>query len=370
MANRLKRIFTRGEVLGRWGIDQFVIVLHAVGLNDSELRARADALLEVLKEPLVAQHQVENVRVSIGIATLVDKSQWHRLVQHAALAAREAHSRDGGVRMYEHDSPPRAEAERAMLRALRQAIAGESLQLHYQPIIDVRRRRVDGLECLLRWTHARLGPIPPATFIPLAERSGDINELGKWVLWRACHEGLALVEKYSVRLGVNVSPLQLNDPTFLPHLQECLAHSGLAPDCLELEITETALAGDLQHLSATLNLVRALGVRIAIDDFGSGYSSLAYIARLPVDLIKVDGVFVRDFENGGAAVVRAACGLASDLGRALVIEGVESEEMLAKLETAGGTLFQGHLFSKPLSAPDIALWINGFQLAGTGVGHG
>lgn len=370
-ANRLKRFFTHGEVLARWGSDQFVITLHGPGLNDSELCARAQALLKVLKEPLVARHDAEEVRVSIGIAALIDKSQWQRLVQHAALAAREARAKDGGeVCLYQHDAPLRAETQRTMLRALRQAIAENSLQLHYQPIIDVARDRVHSLECLLRWTHATLGPIPPATFIPLAEQSGDIQELGKWVLWRACHEGLALVEDYAMRLAVNVSPLQLNDPTFLPHLKDCLAHSGLAPDCLELELTETALAGDLQRLRDTLNSVRALGVRIAIDDFGSGYSSLAYIAQLPVDLIKVDGVFVRDFVNGGAAVVRAACGLASDLRRELVIECVETREMLAQLKSIGGTLFQGYLFSKPLPASDVALWIDGFQLAGTRVAHG
>jgi EAL domain-containing protein (putative c-di-GMP-specific phosphodiesterase class I) len=286
------------------------------------------------------------------------------------MAAREARSRDGsGVCLYQHDSPPRAEAQRVMLRALRQAIAEGNFQLHYQPIIDVRRRSVHGLECLLRWTHPTLGAIPPSTFIPLAEQSGDIQELGKWVLWRACHEGLALVRDYAVRLAVNVSPLQLNDPTFLPHLEKCLAHSGLMPERLELEITETALAGDLQRLRDTLNLVRGLGVRIAIDDFGSGYSSLAYIARLPVDLIKVDGVFVRDFAKEGAAVIRAACGLAGDLGRELVIEGVETGDMLAQLEAIGGTLFQGYLFSRPLPAPDIASWINTFRLGGGNDGH-
>jgi diguanylate cyclase len=371
IANRLKDVFTRGEVLARWGIDQFVITLRGPAVTDSELRAGAQALLEVLNEPIVSQQHVEKVRVSIGIARLVDKSQWQRLIQQASLAAREAYSAGGcGVCLYRYDSSSRAEAQRTMLRALRQAITEESLQLHYQPIIDIRGRRVHGLECLLRWTHATLGAIPPSTFVPLAEQSGDILALGKWVLWRACHEGLALVRDYAVRLAVNVSPLQLNDPTFLPHLQECLAHSGMAPDCLELEITETALAGDLQRLRQTLNLVRDLGVRISIDDFGTGYSSLAYIAQLPVDLIKVDGVFVRDFSNGGAAVVRAACGLAADLGRELVVEGVETDEMLAQLETIGGTLFQGYLFARPMPAPEIAMWITRFQHVGTNVGYG
>lgn len=363
-ANRLKEHFPNAAVLARWGIDQFVVILQGVRLSDPDLRVSADALLQVLKGPVVAHPDAEAIRVNIGVARLIDRWQWQRLIQQAAMAAREARIDGGsGVCLYQHDAPPRAENRRALLRELRRAIAHDRLHLNYQPIVDPNHRYVHSLECLVRWEHETLGNIGPATFVPLAEQSGDIKKLGQWVLWTACHAGLSLVQDHAVKLAVNVSPIELRDDGFLPHLEDCLAHSGLAPESLEIELTETALAGDFESLRDRLTAVRNLGVRVAVDDFGSGYSSLAYISQLPIDLIKIDRVFVSDFERGGASVIRAARSLAGDLGLELVIEGVETDDMLMRLRDLGGTLFQGYLFSRPLTARDISMWLQSFRLS-------
>jgi diguanylate cyclase (GGDEF)-like protein len=362
MAGRLKQHFTQAMSLARWGVEQFVAILPATGLGDSDVHANAEALSRVLKSPIVRNQESETVGISIGIARLTDPLQWHRLIQHASMAARQARRDAGsGVCLYRQDAPPQAEKQRALLRALRQAIDTDALQVHYQPIVDTNRRSVRGLECLARWQHSSLGNVPPATFIPLAEESGDILRLGRGVLWKACHEGQAFAQEHPLTLCVNVSPKQFLDPDFLQHLKECLAHSGLPPNSLELEVTETAFAGDVARLRDTLVCIRNLGVRLAIDDFGSGYSSLAYLAQLPIDVIKVDRVFVRDFEHGGVSVIRAALSLAADLDRELVIEGVETHEMLIRLKSLGATFIQGYIFSKPLPARGMSTWLRSFQ---------
>lgn len=362
IAARLKQHCSQALVLARWGVEQFAAILPAAGLSDSEVNADAKTLHEALKSPIPRHQEVEAVRISMGIARLADPLQWPRLIQHASMAAREAR-RDGGagVCLYQRDAPPQAEKQRALRRALRQAIDSDSLQLHYQPIIDTTRQRVRALECLARWQHPSFGHIPPATFIPLAEESDDILRLGQRLLWKACREGRSLAQEHQLILCVNVSPKQFLDPDFLHQLKDCLADSGLQPDSLELEVTETAFAGDVGRLRDTLVGVRNLGVRLAIDDFGSGYSSLAYLAQLPINVIKVDRVFVRDFEHGGASVIRAALGLASDLERELIIEGVESADMLVQLKSLGGTFIQGYYFSKPLPPKEIAAWLQSFR---------
>jgi EAL domain-containing protein (putative c-di-GMP-specific phosphodiesterase class I) len=278
------------------------------------------------------------------------------------MAAREGR-RDGAPRvcLYRPEVPLQAERERDPLRALRQTLDLGGLHLHYQPIVDVSVGRVRAVECLARWEHKDLGPIAPATFIALAERNGEIERLGEWVLVRALNETNPFISRGAPTLAINVSATQIMAAGFLPHLERCLAQNELPPNTLELELTESALAGNVETLRDLLVAIRRLKVRIAVDDFGTGYSSLSYLSRLPIDLIKVDRVFVRDFAKGGKTIIKAALTIARDFGQEVIIEGVETEEMLEQVRELGVSLIQGFWFAKPMAPEEIAIWIRNFE---------
>lgn len=269
----------------------------------------------------------------------------------------------GDIRRSDSDSTREAErpsssdaGERALLDDLLGAILQDRLELHYQPVIDVEAGRVRGFEGLARWHHERIGHVPPTQFVAMAERNGEIARLGQWVLRRACLDSEQL-SKGAAKLAVNVSAQELVSPHFLRHLEQCLSLPGLRPATLELELTESALAKDLDALRDQLTQVRSLGVSISVDDFGTGYSSLAYLSHLPVDVIKVDRVFVRDFDDGGKSIIKAALTIACDFGREVIIEGVETEEMLERVREIGATLVQGYLFARPMPVSELAAWL-------------
>jgi diguanylate cyclase (GGDEF)-like protein len=360
IAGRLKQQCPDATVVACWGIEQFVVIVSNAGASDLELCSRGEKLRLALTAPTPEKHVA--VGVSVGIARLVDRQQWQRLIQQAATAADEArHEQGSRVCLYRPDAPPRAEKQRELVRALREALVKDGLHLHYQPIVDIGAGRVRGLECLTRWERGALGNIVPAKFIPLAEHSGDIVRLGQWVLWRACHEARQIVGDRRLEVAVNVSAKQLMDSSFLPHLEKCLSHSGLAPELLELELTESALAVDMEHLREVLEQTRRLKVRIAVDDFGTGYSSLSYLSRLPIDLIKVDQTFVRDFHRGGKTIIKAALSIARDFGLEVIIEGVETAEMLQQVRDLGASLIQGYWFARPMPAAQVPDWLRAFE---------
>jgi predicted signal transduction protein with EAL and GGDEF domain len=359
IAERLKLHCSDATVIACWGTEQFVVVVSSAGASNLELCARGEELLAALIAPIPGRHVA--VGASVGIARLVDRQQWQRLIQQAATAADEArHEQRSCVCLYQPEAPPRAERQRELVHALREALVQDGLHLHYQPIVDIKESRVRGLECLARWERGTLGNIVPTTFIPLAEHSGDIVRLGQWVLWRACHEGRQIIGD-RLEVAVNVSAKQLMDKSFLPHLEKCLSHSGLAPESLELELTESALAIDMERLREILEETRRLKVRIAVDDFGTGYSSLSYLSRLPIDLIKVDQTFVRDFNQGGKTIIKAALNIARDFGLEVIIEGVETSEMLQQVRDLGASLIQGYWFAKPMPAAQVPGWLREFE---------
>ncbi|HZT02951.1 MAG TPA: EAL domain-containing protein [Steroidobacteraceae bacterium] len=266
---------------------------------------------------------------------------------------RQDHRHSAGV-------PDRSESldfdDRALLADLLDAIRQDRLQLHYQPIIDVRTGQVRGFEGLARWRHERIGYVPPTRFVAIAERGGEITRLGRWVRRRACLDSGHLSTNGATKVAVNVSAQELVSPRFLRHLEQCLSLPGLRPGTLELELTESALAKDIDALRERLTQARSLGVSICVDDFGTGYSSLSYLSHLPVDVIKVDRVFVREFDDGGKSIIKAALGIARDFGREVIIEGVETEEMLQRVCELGASLVQGYLFARPMPVSDIASW--------------
>jgi len=238
-----------------------------------------------------------------------------------------------------------ARARLTMQQDMRQALAEGGFEIHYQPLVSLRDDAVTGCEALLRWRHPERGMISPAEFVPVAEDTGLIVELGEWVLRTACAEAANWPDH--VRLAVNVSPVQLKSPTLPLKVAAALAASGLSASRLELEITEAVLIGDDEAALAILHQLRAIGVRIALDDFGTGYSSLSYLKRFPFDKIKIDRCFVSDIAeiDGSSVIVQAVVNIAAAGNMTTTAEGVETQQQKERLRALGCTEMQGYLFS-------------------------
>jgi len=362
LATRLRQYCTGASVVAHWGIGQFVVILPSHGVADLDLYVWGEQLLRALAEPIVLNQDRVALSVSVGIARLVDRLQWQALIQSAGMAARQARrEREPRVFLYRSEIPLQAERERDLLRALRETLDLEALHLHYQPIVDIIAGRVRSVECLARWRHERLGDILPATFIPLAEQNGEIVRLGQWVLLHALGDAARFMTDGRPTLAINVSAHQLMDRDFVPNLAKHLALCAMPPGTLELELTESALASDMESLRDALKQIRRLKVRVAVDDFGTGYSSLSYLSRLPIDVIKVDRVFVRDFNQGGKTIIKAALTIARDFGQEVIVEGVETVEMLQQVRELGASLIQGNWFAKPMPVAEVFDWIREFE---------
>jgi EAL domain-containing protein (putative c-di-GMP-specific phosphodiesterase class I) len=240
-----------------------------------------------------------------------------------------------------------------MERDLRQALLEGAFEIHYQPLVNLARDEVTGCEALLRWRHPERGMVSPAEFIPVAEDTGLIVELGDWVLKTACAE--AANWPADVRLAVNVSPVQLKCPTLALKIASALAASGLPANRLELEITEAVLIRDDEAALAILHQLRAIGIRIALDDFGTGYSSLSYLKRFPFDKIKIDRCFISDVAEAGgsSAIVQAVVNIAASCNMTTTAEGVETLAQKGMLRTLGCTEMQGYLFSAAKPGPEV-----------------
>jgi EAL domain-containing protein (putative c-di-GMP-specific phosphodiesterase class I) len=244
-------------------------------------------------------------------------------------------------------------ARRKLEIDLRQAIIDDELEVHYQPAIDLQSNHIVGCEALLRWRHPERGMVSPAEFIPIAEETGLINQLGEWVLTTACAEAATWPD--DVRLAVNVSPIQFRSDTLALKIVTALAMSGLPANRLELEITEAVLIRDDEAALAILHSLREIGVRIALDDFGTGYSSLSYLQRFPFDKIKIDRCFVNDIAEpgGSSSIVRAVVDIAAERHMTTTAEGVETEEQKELLRALGCSEMQGYLFSAAKPAAEL-----------------
>jgi EAL domain-containing protein (putative c-di-GMP-specific phosphodiesterase class I) len=242
---------------------------------------------------------------------------------------------------------------RALELDLRQAIALGEFELYYQPVVNLRNNEISGCEALLRWHHPSRGMVSPSAFIPVAEDTGLISQLGEWVLSAACAEAASWPD--SIGIAVNISPVQFRSPALALKVAAALAASGLAPSRLELEITETVLIRDDAAALATLHQLRALGVRIALDDFGTGYSSLSYLQRFPFDKIKIDRCFVSEIaaHEGSSSIVQAVVNIARARHMTTTAEGVETEQQRDLLRELGCTEMQGFLFSPAKRSAEI-----------------
>jgi diguanylate cyclase (GGDEF)-like protein len=354
VALRLGKALRRNDVIARIGGDEFAVVQKDVA-TALEASTIAEYLCKELSEPYAIDGQHIQISASIGVALAPgDASVPHELMKAADLALCTAKAEGRGTyRFFKHEMNAALEARRAIEMVLRNAIDDKQFEVHYQPINSAHTKEVVGFEALLRWLHPERGLVAPQEFIPIAEENGLIVPIGAWVLNQACADMSRCPG--DLRVSVNLSPVQIKSQDFVKTVQDALDRSGLAPERLELEITESTLLQNDQFTQMQLQHIRALGVRIAMDDFGTGYSSLNYLLSYPVDRIKIDRSFVEGLgeQPGCVAIVRAITALAKSLGMTTTAEGVESARQLELLDLLGCDEAQGFYFSVPRPAREI-----------------
>ncbi len=354
VAQRLRSCVGPEDLVARLGGDEFAIVKEGAREQDT-LSLLAEQIMQALRASVACRGQQLPIDASIGIAIAPDHgSSIEDLLRSADLAMYAAKSE--GRRTYRFFTPAldaQVRTRRQMEIDLRQALSGGQFDIHYQPLVDLATDTVAGCEALLRWRHPERGMISPAEFIPVAEETGLINEIGEWVLKRACAEAAGWPQH--VRLAVNVSPAQFGSKTLALRVASALEASGLAPDRLELEVTEAVLIRDDDEALTILHQLRDLGVRIALDDFGTGYSSLSYLRRFPFDKIKIDRSFVKDIAhpNGSSTIVHAVVTMAAACHMSTTAEGVETEAQREILRRLGCSQMQGFLFSPAVPAANL-----------------
>jgi diguanylate cyclase (GGDEF)-like protein len=362
---RLQGVVREVDALGRLGGDEFVVVAEGVSLIDGPAPI-AQRLLGALESPFELEGQDRHrltVTASVGIATGVRKSA-EELLRDADIAMYQA-KWAGKNRYVVFESAMQEAAMRRMELEmdLRDALQDGQFFLVYQPTFDLRTMRPTGMETLIRWKHPTRGVVGPDDFVPLLEDTGMIVEVGRWVLAEACRQGAAWRAKgYAVGVAVNVSAVQLERGDFLSEVQDALAHSGMDASALTLEITETTIMSDSEQTAARLAAIRQLGVRVAIDDFGAGYSSLKYLQRFPVDILKIDRSFVSRLmlEPDGEQLIRTLVQLGKSLSIETLAEGIEHSSALSLLKEENCDSGQGFLFASPLdlaaSESFLAAW--------------
>lgn len=357
LAERLRQALDPHDTLARIGGDEFVALLTRV-----EPHERIEQLLHRLQSALQPNLQIGlqafSVTASIGVSLYPhDGPDGQTLIMHAETAMYRA-KRNGRNRyhFYNHQID-RETVERIELRhALYQALHRQEFELHYQPQVSIADGRIVGVEALIRWQRPQRGWISPACFIPLAEECGLINEIGHWVLETACAQlGQWQQAGLDLRVAVNLSAAQLDEPDFYDRLEACLRRHRLAPQQLELELTESTLMKQVDQSIDLLNRLDRLGVHLSIDDFGTGYSSLSYLKRFPLNTLKIDRSFVQDLCNDpdDAVICRTIISMAKTLNLTVTAEGVEHSEQLTRLAEFGCQLYQGYLFSRPRPADEI-----------------
>lgn len=359
VGRRLNATVGEHDTVARLGGDEFAVV--QIGRSEeAAARALASRLVEVISQPYaIHEHQIV-IGVSIGISlSPQDGSNPDELLKNADLALYRAKADGRGTyRFFETGMDARAQARRLLEMDLRAALQRDEFQAYYQPIRDVASDRVVTFEALLRWNHPQRGLISPVNFIPLAEETGLIIQLGEFVLRRACADAATWPD--DVGVAINLSPVQFKNPHLIASVSEALEKSGLAARRLELEITESVLLQNSEATLTTLHELRAMGVRISLDDFGTGYSSLSYLRSFPFDKIKIDRSFVSELatREDSMAIIRAVTGLGRSLGIITTAEGVENDAQLDLLRREGCTQVQGYLFSKPRPASDVTIMLD------------
>ena len=348
-ARRLRKLARASDVVARAGGDEFAVLLDDIHDEDDALRFGQRVVAELNRGFSSSSGQIDS-GASVGVVTIpAHGTTVDELLANADLALGTAKAAGRGrAELFRADMGERLRLRMTMERDLRQAVARNELRLHWQPQVDTANWRVSGCEALLRWQHTDLGLIPPMNFIPMAEETGLIVELGEWVLHEACRVGAHKLP--GLMVAVNVSPVQVVREDFVPMVRKALASSGLPPQRLEIEITESLFIDASPKALRNLEVLRQMGIRVALDDFGTGYSSLAYLRQFPFDTLKIDRAFVRELvtQHDARAIVRSIVELAAALGMSTVAEGVEEPAQFELLRRAGCHGVQGFLIARPM----------------------
>ena len=375
VAGRLRQAVRPADTIARFGGDEFTVVCENICRDDEALDVAA-RIVEAISQPLTLSAGEVFLTASIGVRISLGAHETEdAMLRDADAAMYEAKSQShGSVRLFEHSTRIRAVDRHVIGNDLNRAIERGELLLHYQPIVRLDAGRVSGFEALLRWSHPQRGLHHPAEFIGLAEQSGLIVPIGTWVLEEGCRK-LAAWQATSpdpnVMMSINVSPQQLVQPGFRQTLESILADTGVEPDALWLEITENTLIEEERDLINTLRAIRSSGVRFTVDDFGTGYASLQYLNRLPVDGLKIDRSFTCGLgrHRGDTAIVKSVIHLAHDLGLRVVAEGVETSMQLTQLRSMDCDFAQGYLLGAPMPEGVLDERVLGDILVPPGPGH-
>lgn len=361
VAERLRSSLRSGDVVGRIGGDEFVAILDDVR-SESDVALAARNLLNVLRKPYHVDAFELRTSPSIGISLCPhDGTEIDVLIRHADAAMYQAKANGRNTyQFFTSDISDNTKRIFALEQRLRQSIFQNEFELWYQPIVDTHTRRLASVEALLRWRQQNNEIILPGDFISAAETSGLINQLGQWVIRSACEqhqlwrkEGLP-----SIRIAVNVSPVQFRSKSFQTDVALALADSGINPACVELEVTESTVMSQVENAVGTLDNLKKLGVKIALDDFGTGYSSLSHLSYLPIDKLKVDQSFIQNIDTDARslAIAETVIALGKKLNVEVVAEGIESEKALRLLTERECDLGQGYLIGRPMTAEDFIAW--------------
>ncbi len=354
VSGRLKHSIRAGDIVARLGGDEFAIVQGSEQQPNGATQL-ARRVIDVLGKPFDVEGHRVIIGASVGVAIApFDGETSEVLLMNADMALYRAKAEGRNTfRSFEPEMNVTSQKRRQIETDMRLAIETGQFELYYQPQITIETNTISGFEALIRWNHPQYGRISPADFIPIAEETGLIVEIGEWVLQTAC--ATATTWPGHVRIAVNVSPLQVRKRGLTTAVARALASSGLEPERLELEITEAVMLQDTDHTMAVLHALRAMGVRISMDDFGTGYSSLSYLRRFPFNKIKIDQSFVADIGNddNAALIVHAVTQLARSLGMSTTIEGVENADQLRVVSRDGQGEVQGYLLSPPRPAHEV-----------------
>jgi diguanylate cyclase (GGDEF)-like protein len=358
-AQRLIQCTRSGDTVARLGGDEFAVLLENLGSKEAVIEI-AGRIVTALRQPFPFLGGEACVAASIGIAFATPDDGVEEMLRNADVAMYSAKAQGKGrYAVFMAEMPDVADKRRQAEAELAQALTDDQFQLYYQPIVELRSGYLLGVEALVRWRHPTRGLVEPGEFLSIAEGSGQMVALGRWVLRQACSEVGAwqarLPEGRQLRLAINMSVGQLRDPDVVADVNLALQESKLDPGCLVIEVTEGVLMHNTESMLTKLNLLSKLGVRIAIDDFGTGYSSLAYLHRFPIDIVKIDRSFIEQLggDADGAQLTRAIITLGDTLGLEVIAEGIEHEQQLHELIELGCVAGQGYFYEKPCLLPDI-----------------
>jgi diguanylate cyclase (GGDEF)-like protein len=372
VAERLRRCTREPDTIARLGGDEFAIIMTGME-RPTDAVALAKRIRDSITKPYhLDGHQiVADISIGISLAPM-DATEPDQLLKNADMALYGAKGDGRGTyRFFETEMDAKMKTRRELEMDLRSALVNAEFELYYQPLVNLKTNEITAFEALVRWNHPTRGLVSPADFIPVAEETGLIIQLGEWVLRRACQETAQWPAH--IKVAVNLSPSQLKSRNLTQLVISALAESGMAANRLQLEITETVLMHNTFNTLATLHQLRKLGVQIAMDDFGTGYSSLSYLRSFPFDKIKIDRSFIQDLSNGAEplAIVHAVAGLAKSLNMISTAEGVETSEQKEILRALGCTEMQGYLFSHARPAKDIVrLFLDTDAMAAAISAHG